>query len=117
MSGNAKTCCLAGNCDMKIPPYSVEAELGLICGLLHSPDDVAKLADLPVQAFYEAKHQVLFSQLLTLSGRCAPISLASLREAMVTDGQMDIIGGDAGLKSIGGDSNRFPPVFLILVLG
>lgn len=83
--------------EMKIPPYSEEAEIGVIGCCLLDADIVFPLAvgkyGLTEDAFYLPAHRILWSVMTDMSNRRRPIDILTVAEELKRQGLLDRAGG------------------------
>lgn len=85
----------------KIPPYSLDAEQGVLGSLLIDRDGVTRVADL-LQAddFYDSNHARVYEAVIFLYGQNRPIDLLTVREVLDDRGQLAEIGGNPFLAQL-----------------
>jgi len=84
----------------KLPPHSVEAEMGVLGCILHDPAECMQecMDKLPGEwVFYDLRHQVIYAAMLKLEGR---FDLIVLQQALKDAQQLEPIGGLMYLASL-----------------
>lgn len=87
----------------RIPPYSEEAERGVLGAALL---DASRVLDLAVErgvmadAFYVRVHQELFELLLKMMQEGRPVDLLTVGERLRSSGQLEAIGGESFLEKL-----------------
>lgn len=90
----------AGGLD-RLPPQNLEAERGVIGGILLDNDVMHEIAPfLKPDDFYRAAYQTIYRTLLALYNKAHPIDTVILAEELERAGQFEGIGGDATLEEI-----------------
>ena len=87
----------------KLPPHATEAEQGVIGCALLSPDDCLPpiLAALKSKsAFYDLRHQTIFSALAAMHDEWKAIDLITVQQRLKDAGRLDQIGGIAYLSEL-----------------
>lgn len=83
-------------------PQSLEAEMGILSCILQDPQDT--LADsrieLPAEAFYDFRHQIIYATILAMADACQPIDVITLTAALRDQGNIDKVGGTAYLSEL-----------------
>ena len=79
----------------RTPPHDTAAEQGVLVFLLLDPKEnlpacIEKVKDESV--FYELRHRAIYSALVQMSVKNAPIDLLTLSHQLRTDGELDNIG-------------------------
>jgi len=87
----------------RTPPHDTAAEQGVLGCLLLDPKEnlpacIEKVKDESV--FYELRHRAIYSALVQMSEKNAPIDLLTLSHQLRTDGELDNIGGVAYLTEL-----------------
>lgn len=80
----------------RLPPFSMEAEQGVLACMLLSPDSVCgELEELGVQArwFYDLRHQMLFQQLRDMYVNQRPIEMLTVVERLTAGDLLGKVGG------------------------
>ncbi|EEF60408.1 replicative DNA helicase [Pedosphaera parvula] len=81
----------------RLPPYSPEAEQGVLGCILLSPNDcigecVEKLKAGP-ESFYDLRHQVIFENLVEMYDKREAIDLITLQQRLKDKAKLDEVGG------------------------
>ncbi|MBN1269270.1 MAG: replicative DNA helicase [Kiritimatiellae bacterium] len=87
----------------RIPPYSEEAERGVLGSALLDPARVVDLClerGVKPEAFYVRSHQALFEVLLGMSQENRPIDLLTLGDRLKALGRIEEVGGAAYLERL-----------------
>jgi len=87
----------------RVPPYSEEAERGVLGAILLDPGRVIDLCierGLSPDAFYIRPHQALFELFVSMSSENRPVDLVTAAERLATQGRLDEIGGHAYLEQL-----------------
>jgi len=78
----------------KIPPQSIEAELGLLGALLIDSEAIVKIADVvSADDFYDEKHRYIYEAANALYEAHSPIDALTLTEQLKSAGLLEIVGG------------------------
>lgn len=98
--------------DLKIPPHSIEAEQGVLGGLMLGSQAWDDIVD-RVRAvdFYRAEHRIIFQAIASLVGRSTPVDILTVTEVLRTMQQLDEVGGELYLFEL---SKNTPAVSNIL---
>ncbi len=83
------------------PPFSLEAETGVLGSLMLMPeacDDIVNI--LREDDFYDQAHSRLFSHIMAMHNDGKKLDLTLLRERLVNSGDFELVGGAAGLAEI-----------------
>lgn len=88
----------------RLPPHSQESEASLL-GCLVDYAAAAEVIDevlqrVPVEAFYDLRHQEIYKALTALHLDRKPLTVVSLHEQLKAAGKLDACGGDAYLASL-----------------
>lgn len=88
----------------RLPPHSIEAELGVLGCIFLSPNDslgvcVEKLKGGP-ETFYDLRHQVLYEELVAMYETKQPIDLITVPQRLKDKNQLDAVGGLSHLVSL-----------------
>jgi replicative DNA helicase len=88
----------------RLPPHSLEAEQGILGCILLSPREclAEAVTTLPAgaEAFYDLRHQTIYTAMLKLNAEMKPIDLISLQEHLKLAGLLEQIGGIAHLSQL-----------------
>ncbi|MBP6005910.1 replicative DNA helicase [Candidatus Saccharibacteria bacterium] len=86
---------------LKVPPNSIEAEESLLGAVLLDKDNLIKIADiLSAEAFYDARHQMIFGAMLELYDRHLPIDLITLTDYLKDHNLLEQVGGSVYLTEL-----------------
>lgn len=87
--------------NVKIPPYSVEAEQSVIGGLLIDNEAWDRVASLVVgEDFYRPEHRNLFKAIGELFKHDQPVDVLTLSNALEKNGTLESVGGIAYLTEL-----------------
>ncbi|MDK2857513.1 MAG: replicative helicase [Verrucomicrobiota bacterium] len=87
----------------RLPPYSEEAERGVLGSALIEPPRVIELCSMKAvsaDSFYIPAHRLLFEQVLDMYQRARAIDLLTVGEDLKVNGKLDQIGGYAFLEGL-----------------
>lgn len=88
----------------RLPPHSDEAERGVLACILQSPNgcitDTEKRLGRDGLAFYDLRHQTLFTQIVALHDRRVPVDIITLQQALRDIRRLDDVGGMAYLAGL-----------------
>ncbi|MBM4149147.1 MAG: replicative DNA helicase [Lentisphaerae bacterium] len=87
----------------RLPPYSEEAERGVLGCVLLDADRLIDLcieAQLSADSFYVPAHRIVFETILDLHGRAGAIDILTVSERLKSIGQLEKIGGAVFLDRI-----------------
>ena len=86
----------------RLPPYSEEAERGVLGSALIESEHVIEICirELSTEAFYVPAHRILFEQLLAMYQNARPIDLLTVGEHLKQGGHLDRAGGYAFLEGL-----------------
>ncbi|MGE4488662.1 MAG: replicative DNA helicase [Kiritimatiellales bacterium] len=87
----------------RLPPYSEEAERGVLGSALIEPVRVIELCSLKsvsTESFYVPAHRLLFEQLLTMYQGARAIDLLTVGEDLKQNSRLDTVGGYAFLEGL-----------------
>lgn len=88
----------------RLPPYAPDAERGVLGCVLLSPNEAMgeclRLIKPGAEAFYDLRHQVIYSVLVTMYDSRAPIDLITLQQRLRDSGQLEAVGGLTYLNQI-----------------
>lgn len=86
----------------RVPPHSVDAETGVLCGILTRPNLLNSIADILVpEDFYSPANQLVYNSFLQLYAKSAPIDLVSCAEYLKEHQQLEEAGGAVYLAQLG----------------
>lgn len=79
---------------LKVPPHSIEAEQGVIGGLLLDNNAWERVSDKLIDKdFYRPEHKLIYRALFTLSERNQPFDVITLSEFLEQEGTLEQAGG------------------------
>lgn len=88
----------------RLPPHSPEAEQGVLGSCLLSPaETIGRCLERfkhGAEVFYDLRHQVIFTMLVELYDRHAPIDVVLVGQSLKDRNQLDGVGGYAYLSSL-----------------
>ena len=87
----------------RIPPYSEEAERGVLGSVLLDAMRVLDLcveSQLESESFYVPAHRVIYTTLTEMMQQGSAIDILTLTERLRTTGRLDSVGGDASLDGL-----------------
>lgn len=88
----------------RLPPHSMEAEQGVLGCLILSPNGCITQAEnrlgRDATAFYDLRHQTIFSTIVSMHDRAEPIDLITLNQNLKNRQLLDQIGGLGYLSSL-----------------
>lgn len=79
--------------ELRIPPHSIEAESGVLCGLLLNNSALDRIQTLTVEDFYRYEHKLIFGALLELLKAGRPADTITVFEHLQRAGNGDEAGG------------------------
>ncbi|MEM9409785.1 MAG: replicative DNA helicase [Planctomycetota bacterium] len=83
------------------PPFSLEAETGVLGSLMLMPDACDEIVNIiRAEDFYDEAHSKLFAHMMTMHNQGQKIDLTLLREQLVSSDDFELVGGAAGLAEI-----------------
>ena len=97
----------------RMPPYSEEAERGVLGSILLDAERVVDLAverQLSPESFYLSSHQVLFETLVDMHQARKPIDLLTVGDRLRQTRQEAAVGGEAYLESLVDMAYCYPEV-------
>lgn len=82
------------NTELRMPPQNLEAEEGILGGILLDSEAIGKVADqLPPDAFYVKSHQEIYRAALTLYSQNKPTDLMTVSTWLNDHSKLERIGG------------------------
>jgi len=89
----------------RLPPHSIEAEMGVLGCIFLSPNEclgecVEKLKGDGAESFYDLRHQTLYSELVEMYDAKLPVDLITLPQRLKDKGMLEGVGGVAYLASL-----------------
>lgn len=80
--------------NLKLPPYSVEAEQAVLGSIMLRPDAYAEINDIvDIEHFYSDKHKTIYKGISELLGKGNPVDYLSLKNTLDEMGALEQIGG------------------------
>lgn len=80
--------------NLKLPPYSLEAEQAVLGSIMIRPDAYAEIADIMHEdLFYSEKHKKIFKGISELMEKGNPVDYLSLKTTLDNMGFLDQVGG------------------------
>lgn len=90
---------------IKIPPQNIEAEQAVLGAILLDKDALYKIADiLRPDDFYREDHKQIFSSMLGLFEKRAPIDLVTLTDQLNKDKKLEVAGGATYLTHLASET-------------
>src|SRR4030043_766108 len=90
-----------GSIPTRIPPQSVEAEVGVLGSLLIDKNAIVKIAEaLTTEHFYQDRHAEIFKAILSLYEKRLPSDLVTLTEELKKTGKFEEVGGASYLTTL-----------------
>lgn len=87
--------------NLKIPPYSIEAEQSVLGSMLLSKEAIFVAAErLRAEDFYKESHRKIFDSILELNENGEPVDLITLTELLRTKRQIEQVGGAVYLTTL-----------------
>lgn len=84
-----------------VPPHNIEAEQSVLGSILIDSEAILKIADiLSAPDFYHPAHGQLYAAMLELWGTSRPIDLITVSAILQEKGQLEGLGGKAGLVAL-----------------
>jgi len=87
----------------RVPPYSEEAEKGILGSILLDPGNIPDLCierKLHPDGFYFPAHKIIFTAMGTMIGKDVPIDVITLSEELKKTRKLDAIGGAVTLERL-----------------
>ena len=83
------------------PPFSLEAEVGVLGSVMLMPDVCDEIVNIVcADDFYDPAHSKLFHHLMEMHSTAKKIDMTLLRERLIANDDYELIGGPAGLAEI-----------------
>lgn len=80
--------------NLKLPPYSIEAEQAVLGSIMLRPDAFGEISDfLDVESFYSEKHKTIFGGVSELLSKGNPVDYLSLKNILDEKGVLEQVGG------------------------
>lgn len=87
--------------NLKLPPYSIEAEQAVLGSIMIRPDAYAEVNDiLDPECFYSEKHKTIYKGIVELLGNGNPVDYLSLKNTLDEMGALEQIGGASYLAEL-----------------
>jgi replicative DNA helicase len=87
--------------NLKLPPYSLEAEQAVLGSIMIRPDAYSEIADIIDEMyFYSEKHRKIYSGITDLLTKGDPVDYLSLKNTLDNMGYLDQIGGASYLAEL-----------------
>lgn len=87
--------------NLKIPPYSIEAEQSVLGSMLLSKEAIFVAAErLRAEDFYKESHRKIFDSILELNENGEPVDLITLTELLRSKRQIEQVGGAVYLTTL-----------------
>lgn len=78
----------------KIQPQAKELEEAVLGALMLEKDAYSLVSDiLKPESFYDSIHQIIYTSIVSLASRQAPIDMLTVVEQLKKDGQLELVGG------------------------
>lgn len=78
----------------KIQPQARELEEAVLGALMLEKDAYSQVSDiLKPESFYDSIHQLIYTAIVSLASRQAPIDMLTIVEQLKKDGQLELVGG------------------------
>ncbi|GAA2618333.1 replicative DNA helicase [Actinomadura fulvescens] len=85
----------------RTPPHDINAEQGVLGGMLLSPDAIAEVVEvLRTQDFYRPAHQIIYDAVLDLYGRGDPADAVTIVGELTKRGEIGRVGGAPYLHTL-----------------
>ncbi len=92
----------------RVPPNSIESERAILGAILLSNEVLVHTTELITSDdFYRTGHQLLYSAMLELEERGAPVDIVTIVEKLKSTGSLDKVGGGAYIASL---TNEVPSI-------
>lgn len=80
--------------NLKLPPYSIEAEQAVLGSIMIRPDAYAEISDIiDEECFYSEKHKQIFKGVSDLLSKGNPVDFLSLKTTLDEMGALEQVGG------------------------
>ena len=80
--------------NLKLPPYSIEAEQAVLGSIMIRPDAYAEISDIiDEECFYSEKHKQIFKGVSDLLAKGNPVDFLSLKTILDEMGSLEQVGG------------------------
>ena len=86
----------------RLPPHSIEAEQGVLGCCFHDPQEIVPrlLAEIPLDAFYDVRHQTIRNAFADLEDRATMADTITVSDALTKRGELETCGGLAYLSGL-----------------
>lgn len=84
----------------RLPPHSLEAEQGYLGCLLLAGYDVLVNHPVPMECFYDLRHQLLYELCADMANKRTPLDLITVSQTLRDYKQLEAVGGVAYLSSL-----------------
>lgn len=90
--------------DLKLPPHNIEAEKGILSGILIDNNvlDIADNVALTAKDFYSKEHQMVYEMIMNLKNAHKTIDAVTLADELQKKDYLDVIGGIDYLYDLSG---------------
>jgi replicative DNA helicase len=87
--------------DLRVPPHSIDAEVSTLGAMILSPVAIPNVqAVVHAEDFYRPAHQILYRTIVELLQAGVPVDSIAVKNALVTAGKWELIGGMDYLRGI-----------------
>lgn len=87
--------------NLKVPPHDAIAEKSVLGGILIDPPAIGLVIEiLTTKHFYEPKHQMIFSAMLTLYEKRQPVDIVTLSDELKGAGELKKVGNTGYLSEL-----------------
>jgi replicative DNA helicase len=84
----------------RVLPHNLDAEAGVLGGVLLRNEVLTQLDTIEVEDFYDHKHKVVFQAIRNLEATARPIDVVTLENEIAKSGKLEAIGGVAFLGEL-----------------
>ena len=86
----------------RLPPYSEEAERGVLGCILWSPQDSLSICAMRLEpeSFYDLRHQTIYTATQTMAGGGLAVDLVTLQQCLKDNQMLDRVGGISYLSEV-----------------
>lgn len=84
----------------RVPPHNLDAERAVLGGVLINSEALNDADTLKPSDFYRKAHQRIFETLIALANQSVEIDLVTVKNALITSGWLEDIGGASYLASL-----------------
>src|ERR1700759_5647512 len=86
---------------ISVPPHNLEAEAGLLGGILVDKEGLIRVADIvAAEDFYVDRHGIIFNAMLDLYEKRQPVDLLTLANRLEEVKELEKVGGSAYLTEL-----------------